>query len=382
MKKLFLVLLMVVMASAMVLAQGPTQAAQPISTGAPGAVAPLIDVLGAHQNYGRGCAGCHAPHSGAFGEGGNAIAGKTVDQYTGVNALFGQDMGPLWGQTFDFSDISATGSANKYLLATAANGDPVGMTAQQYSDMRGAVMCLACHDGAVAKGAMMQNWAFEEQIKALPSTYGTAQDPDPVGRGRHDQRRKLDGRRKLQQRSPNRRERDAERGAGQLLRQRDEWHHLDGQRGRHHRYHLCRPVCRVCEFLRRAGPVEGRALLRNAGQRFEHSLRGLHDLPRPALDERVLGRRHRQPDRYPVHRNVREVLLHQCSVQPEHSERSARIRSLHDPVLPPVPLWRVERSQRRHAANGVLTSFLYRSSGEGMFPSPCFVLVHLALPEA
>ena len=27
------------------------------------------DVLGAHLNYGRGCAGCHAPHSGAFGNG-------------------------------------------------------------------------------------------------------------------------------------------------------------------------------------------------------------------------------------------------------------------------------------------------------------------------
>ena len=27
------------------------------------------DVLGAHLNYGRGCAGCHAPHSGARGNG-------------------------------------------------------------------------------------------------------------------------------------------------------------------------------------------------------------------------------------------------------------------------------------------------------------------------
>ena len=26
-----------------------------------------VDVLGAHNNQGRGCAGCHAPHSGAFG---------------------------------------------------------------------------------------------------------------------------------------------------------------------------------------------------------------------------------------------------------------------------------------------------------------------------
>ena len=28
-----------------------------------------VDVLGAHNNQGRGCAGCHAPHSGAYGSG-------------------------------------------------------------------------------------------------------------------------------------------------------------------------------------------------------------------------------------------------------------------------------------------------------------------------
>ena len=27
------------------------------------------DVLGAHLNFGRGCTGCHAPHSGAYGNG-------------------------------------------------------------------------------------------------------------------------------------------------------------------------------------------------------------------------------------------------------------------------------------------------------------------------
>jgi len=180
MKRLFLVLLLVVMASAMALA-GPTQAAHPTSSGAPGSVAPTVDVLGAHQNYGRGCAGCHAPHSGAWGEGGNAVSGTVTDAYTGINALFGQDMGPLWGQTFDFSDVSNTGSANRYLLATAANGNPMQMNAQQYADMRGVVMCLACHDGAVAKGAMMQNWAFEEQIGALPSSYGIAKIPTLLG---------------------------------------------------------------------------------------------------------------------------------------------------------------------------------------------------------
>src|SRR5208283_2391372 len=181
MKKLFLVLLLVVMASAMALSQ-VAQATQPTTSGAAGAVAPTVDVLGAHQNYGRGCAGCHAPHSGAHGAGGNAAAGGTVtDKYTGINALFAQDMGPLWGQTFDFSDVSSTGSGNKYLLVTAGSGNPIGMTAQQYADMRGVVMCLACHDGAVAKGAMMQNWAFEEQIKALPTSYGNAKIPTLLG---------------------------------------------------------------------------------------------------------------------------------------------------------------------------------------------------------
>jgi hypothetical protein len=180
MKKVLLIALLVIMASAMALGQ-VTQAAHPTTSGAPGAVAPTVDVLGAHQNYGRGCAGCHAPHSGAWGAGGNAKSGTVVDAYTGTNALFAQDMGPLWGQTFDFSDVSNTGSANKYLLATAANGNPTAMTAQQYADMRGVVMCLACHDGAVAKGAMMQNWAFEQQIGALPSSYGAAKIPTLLG---------------------------------------------------------------------------------------------------------------------------------------------------------------------------------------------------------
>src|SRR5512140_4041618 len=54
-----------------------------------------VDKLGAHQNGGRGCTGCHAPHSGAFGAGGNAITGQTVDKTNAGNyALWGQDLGP------------------------------------------------------------------------------------------------------------------------------------------------------------------------------------------------------------------------------------------------------------------------------------------------
>jgi cytochrome c553 len=176
MKKLLLVTLLVVLASAMMLAQGTAT-----FTGTAGSVSPAVDVLGAHNNYGRGCAGCHAPHSGNFGAGGNGLTNSTTDLFTGQNALFAQDMGPLFGKTFDFSDVSNTGTANKYLLVAPASGNPTGWTAQQYADARGILMCLACHDGAVAKGAMMKNQAYEQQIGALPSTYGTGKIPTLLG---------------------------------------------------------------------------------------------------------------------------------------------------------------------------------------------------------
>ncbi|MGB9104539.1 MAG: hypothetical protein WCC59_07275 [Terriglobales bacterium] len=180
MKKALLITLLVVMAAAMAMAQA-TQGATPMTTGAAGSVAPAVDVLGAHNNYGRGCAGCHAPHSGNRGAGGNLVSGSTGDASSGANALFAQDMGPLYNKSFDFSDISNTGSANKYVFTTPTSGTITTWTAQQYSDVRGIVMCLACHDGAVAKGAMMQNWAYEQQIGALPSTYGTAKIPTLLG---------------------------------------------------------------------------------------------------------------------------------------------------------------------------------------------------------
>jgi hypothetical protein len=185
MKKLMFVLLAVALCASLAIAQTQGIAT---SAGAANAVAPTVDVLGAHNNYGRGCAGCHAPHSGARGAGGNALTNATIDPYTGANALFAQDMGPLYGASFDFSDLSngnANGgatngtSANHYVFT--APSSLVGATAQGYSDIRGIVMCLACHDGANAKGAMMQNHAYEQQIGALPSTYAGGQIPTLLG---------------------------------------------------------------------------------------------------------------------------------------------------------------------------------------------------------
>jgi len=172
------------MASAMVLAQAPPTAGIPTSSGAANAKAPTVDVLGAHNNYGRGCAGCHAPHSGNRGAGGNGLGGGTVDAWSGANALFAQDMGPLIATaagTFDFSDISNTGSSAKYIFVPPSTQNPTTWNIQQYQDVRRIVMCLACHDGAVAKGAMMANWAYEQQIGALPSSYGSSHIPTLLG---------------------------------------------------------------------------------------------------------------------------------------------------------------------------------------------------------
>ena len=52
-----------------------------------------VDVLGAHNNNGRGCAGCHQPHSGSFGSGQKGAADA------GSYALWGQDASPLYGAT-------------------------------------------------------------------------------------------------------------------------------------------------------------------------------------------------------------------------------------------------------------------------------------------
>jgi len=118
------------------------------------------DVLGAHLNYGRGCAGCHAPHSGAYGNG----AAKTADTTAGDNALWGQDVGSLYGKTIitgqEFPSSRGTTTYVEVLPTTLNSIAP---------DVSGLITCLSCHDGNWAQGAMMKNAVYE----SLPSTYGT-----------------------------------------------------------------------------------------------------------------------------------------------------------------------------------------------------------------
>ena len=166
MKKLFFMMFVVVLAVGVAAAQ-PTYTA---GTGLTG-----IDVLGAHNNGGRGCAGCHAPHSGAAGGGGDAVNGKGAgtDTLSGSNALFGQDVAPLFGLSITF----ATDGGYVEVLPTQATAYTTNT-----DELRGIMMCLACHDGVVAKGQMMSGFSWEQTNKLLPAgVYGPAGIPTLLG---------------------------------------------------------------------------------------------------------------------------------------------------------------------------------------------------------
>src|SRR5215472_14437600 len=116
--------------------------------------APSTDVLGAHLNYGRGCAACHAPHSGAYGNG-NA---KTADTTSGNVALWGEDVASLYGKTITSGSTDGSTGFTEVLPTSFTAGTP---------DVGGLLTCLSCHDGNYAQGAMMKNQVYE----TLPASY-------------------------------------------------------------------------------------------------------------------------------------------------------------------------------------------------------------------
>jgi len=120
---------------------------------------PTVDVQGAHENGGRGCAGCHAPHSGGRGSGGEIISGSAA--YTGAGTAEG-DIG-LWGT--DTNPIE-TG----YASITFDGSYPVtlaGLTWSSGALYTGVATCLSCHDGNVSKGAMMSGFSYEQAFGLL-----------------------------------------------------------------------------------------------------------------------------------------------------------------------------------------------------------------------
>jgi hypothetical protein len=149
MKKVILVAMFVLAVGGLVMAQNASS---------------TVDVLGAHNNGGRGCAGCHQPHSGSRGSGQNG----TTD--SGNYALWGQDASPLYGATIAFGD------GGKFTEVLPAN-----LTVAS-SDVGGILLCLSCHDGNVTSKNMMANQSYEQRIGLLTNTaYGSQPIPTLLG---------------------------------------------------------------------------------------------------------------------------------------------------------------------------------------------------------
>lgn len=179
MKRLTLLALMVLATAVAAMAQAPYGA----------------DILGAHNGYGRGCVMCHTPHSGTQG---NAVVTKGTDPQNGMYALWGQDLTPLFGATFNFSgDGNFTSATPPVLEAPGAGKYPVTLPASgtitSAHDANTIILfCLSCHDGVLTKVGMMTGTTVETLpivggnaptllAKAAP-TGGTAYNNDhPVG---------------------------------------------------------------------------------------------------------------------------------------------------------------------------------------------------------
>jgi len=147
MKKVFLVALLMLVAASMAMAQMTLNNNYSSPT----------DILGAHLLYGRGCIGCHAPHSGS---GGNGLNPQT-DPTSGNEALWGEDLTPLYNQTIGFGDNGT------YTVTFPANG---GGITSAHDPTVVVLFCLSCHDGNLAK----VGWMKGQTVETLPIVGGNA----------------------------------------------------------------------------------------------------------------------------------------------------------------------------------------------------------------
>ncbi|HET7212075.1 MAG TPA: cytochrome c [Terriglobia bacterium] len=125
---------------------------------------PTQDVLGAHNVYGRGCIACHAPHSGAAGNGGSSSAN------TGNLALWGENLSPLYGQTLVFGN-SGRGTSPVTIPNYGTTAITVGTNTIQPTNLSSGVSagdgtfviaaCLSCHDGNLAVVGMLRGTTYE-----------------------------------------------------------------------------------------------------------------------------------------------------------------------------------------------------------------------------
>jgi len=160
MKKITLLILTVLVITGVAMAQAPYGA----------------DILGAHNGYGRGCVMCHAPHSGSYGNG-VVSNGTTIgmDPQNGMYALWGQDLTPLFGATFNFSGDGNGFSSTTAESAPGAGKYPVTLpaagTITSAHDANTVILfCLSCHDGVLTKVGMMKG----STVETLPVVGGNA----------------------------------------------------------------------------------------------------------------------------------------------------------------------------------------------------------------
>ena len=271
-----------------------------------------VDVLGAHNNQGRGCAGCHAPHSGSFGSGHGGAADA------GSYALWGQDASPLYGKTIAFGD---SGRFTEVLPTSITTGS---------TEVGGILLCLSCHDGNLTASNMMTNQSYEQTIGLLTNTaYGTQPIPTLLGN---------DGT------TAGNYTNDHPVGVNATISttSASAWSWANGK-------FTVTPGTPYAQFVANYGwpalaPGKWSQPLRR--QRRRQALCGLHHLPQPARDDGLHVERC-EPDRGRRRRQVlRHLLLRERPIQPEPSDVRQHHGTFDDTVLPSVPLWRSERSQQ------------------------------------
>ena len=122
-----------------------------------------VDVLGAHNNGGRGCAGCHSPHSGSFGSGHKGAADSRQLCIVGTGCQ---------------PTVRHRRSRSAMVASTPKFCPAVDLRAAS-AEVGGILLCLSCHDGNVTASNMMANQSYEQRIGLLTNTaYGSWQDSD------------------------------------------------------------------------------------------------------------------------------------------------------------------------------------------------------------
>ena len=194
-------------------------------------------------------------------------------------------------------------------------------------DVAGVLMCLSCHDGNYAQGAMMKNKVYE----TLPATYGTGNIPTLLGNDYTGTGNYLN---------------DHPVGLNAVMTCGGayDWDCSISGTGAVQMTGSCLKQVRYELWL-----------LRQPGHVQRNTSCHVHDLPQPALDER--GEGNQRSEVGAAERNVSDDVLHSRSLQPGKHDRWKQPDGT---ILPPVPRWRVERNEQRKCGYYILDSLCMR----------------------